>query len=147
MKSKYNQVNYVEWRSTGEMHSNTVEWLSDLDFVKVEQGFLEELIKENTLNLISGDAFAKIKATVIKLSKSIEKANALASRVQIHSNELEILVDEVKQEKKEQLFKQEHNLLNAEIFIFLNKYKDIKNEIFELIKNIMKINKQKRLLK
>lgn len=147
MKSKYKQVNYVEWRSTEEMHDNTIEWLSDLEFVKVEQGFLEELIKENTLYLISGDTFTKSKAVVTKLSGSIKKVNALHKRVLKHSNELEVLLDDVKETKKEQLFKTEHDLLNAEIFIFLNNYRNIKNEIFELIKNIMKINKQKRLLK
>lgn len=147
MKSKHRNIKYIEWRSPEELHEDTIEWLSDLNFVKVEQSFLEELIKENTINLISGDTFTKSKEIVNKLSENIKKVEELHDKVQAHSNGLEILVDEVKQEKKEERFKQEHHLLNAEISLFMIDFRDIKNEIFELIKNIMKQNKQKRLLK
>ena len=147
MKSKHRNIKYIEWRSPEELHEDTIEWLSDLDFVKVEQSFLEELIKENTINLISGDTFTKSKKIVNKLSENIKKVEELHDKVQAHSNGLEILVDEVKQEKKEERFKQEHHLLSAEISLFMIDFRDIKNEIFELIKNIMKQNKQKRLLK
>lgn len=147
MKSKHRNIKYIEWRSPEELHEDTIEWLSDLDFVKVEQSFLEELIKENTINLISGDTFTKSKEIVNKLSKNIKKVEELHDKVQAHSNGLEILVDEVKEEKKEERFKQEHHLLNAKISLFMIDFRDIKNEIFELIKNIMKQNKQKRLLK
>lgn len=147
MKSKHRNIKYIEWRSPEELHEDTIEWLSDLNFVKVEQSFLEELIKENTINLISGDTFTKSKEIVNKLSENIKKVEELHDKVQAHSNGLEILVDEVKEEKKEERFKQEHHLLNAEISLFMIDFRDIKNEIFELIKNIMKQNKQKRLLK
>lgn len=147
MRSRYRNIKYIEWRSPEELHADAIEWLSDLEFIKVEQSFLEELIEENTLNLISGDTFSKSREIVNKLSKSIKKVDLLHNKVQDHSNGLEILVDEIKQEKKEEKFKQEHHLLNAEISLFMGEFRDIKNEIFELIKKIMKQNKQKRLLK
>lgn len=147
MKSKFRNIKYVEWRNPEELHADTIEWLSDLEFVKVEQSFLEELIKENTLNLISGDTYAKSKEIVEKLSKSVKNVEVLYNKVLAHSNGLQILIDEIKQEKREEKFKQEHYLLHAEIAVFMGDFKDVKNEIFELIKKIMRQNKQKRLLK
>jgi hypothetical protein len=42
---------YVEWISPVEMHQATLDWLSELNFVRDEQKFLNNLVKSHTLEL------------------------------------------------------------------------------------------------
>ncbi len=146
MKTADQNVKYVEWRSTEEMHAKTVRWISELEFVKTEQHFLEELIEENTLNILSVNTFSQSKELITHLSKTEMKVNALFLQVQRHNNKLDMLVktEEAKQVKDN--VKEMHYELEAAVTSFLSDFKELKTDVFNLIKSIIKINKQRRLL-
>ncbi|MBQ0734788.1 hypothetical protein [Aquimarina celericrescens] len=146
MKSKKPNVKYVEWRSPEELHEASLHWISELKFIKDEQHFLDELIEDNTLQLISGETFEKSKQVVNDLSKKRKVLEPLLKKIINHYNELTILVDGVDQPAEEKEYKEHHRELLVEVSEYLNEYKEVKRKIFELIKTIMKQSKQKRLL-
>ena len=45
METTQTQVRYVEWLSPEEMHKASQSWLSELQFIKDEHLFFEDLIK------------------------------------------------------------------------------------------------------
>ncbi|GAA4275467.1 hypothetical protein [Aquimarina mytili] len=147
MKSKEPNVKYIEWRSPEELHETSLNWVSELKFIKDEQHFLDELIENHILQLISGATFEKSKAVVNALSQKKKTIDPLLKRIINHHNELTILLDGIDQPKEEKQYKEDHRVLLVEIANYLNEYKNVKRQIFDLIKTIMKQEKQKRLLR
>ncbi len=146
MKTQKPNVKYIEWRSPEELHEASLNWLSELKFIKDEQHFLDELIENYTLQLISKKIFDSSKKVVNDLDNKRKNIDPLLKRIINHCNALTILVDGEDQPAEEKQYKEDHRLLLIEVSDYLNNYKDIKREIFELIKTIMKQSKQKRLL-
>ncbi len=146
MKPKKPNVKYVEWRSPEELHEASLNWISELKFIKDEQHFLDELIENNTLQLISGKTFEKSKKVVNELSQKRKVIEPMLKRIINHYNELTILLDGIDQPVEEKKYKENHSKLLVEVSEYLMDYKDIKRSIFDLIKTIMKQSKQKRLL-
>ncbi|GAA4272862.1 hypothetical protein U6A24_06235 [Aquimarina gracilis] len=146
MKPKKPNVKYIEWRSPEELHEASLHWISELKFIKDEQHFLDELIENNTLQLISGKTFEKSKKVVDDLVQKRKAIEPLLKRIINHYNELTILVDGIDQPAEEKKYKVDHGKLLEEVSEYLIAYKEIKRSIFDLIKMIMKQSKQKRLL-
>ena len=147
MKIKKPNTKYIEWKSPEELHEASLNWVSELKFIKDEQHFLDELIENYTLQLISGDTFEKSKKIVNELSELRKHTGPLLKRTINHVNELTILIDGIDQPKEEKVYKEEHRLLLIAVNEYQHTYKKIKRSIFDLIKTIMKQSKQKRLLK
>lgn len=146
MKAKLPSVKYVEWRSPEELHEISLNWVSELKFIKDEQHFLDELIENHTLQLISKKTFEKSKNIVQELSLSRKDIDPLLKKIINHHNELMILLDGVDQPIKEKQYREDHWELTMAVSKYLNSYKEIKRKIFDLIKAIIKEGKQKRLL-
>jgi len=146
MKTTYTTAKYVEWLSAEIMHKNSIEWLSDLEFMKDEQLFFDDLIKTYTLQLIDSKHFKESKSIIDTLSKLQKKTDALIKYVKNHKNDLKIMVDGIDQPKEEADYKNEHRRLIVEINDFVKEYRVLKATLFSLIKNIKKEEKQKRLI-
>ena len=136
---------FVEWCSPEELHEDALNWISELEFIKDEQQFLDALIKNHTLELISGDIYSKSLKLVSELSREEKKVAYLLEVVQKHSNQLQILMDGIDQLKEEKKYKEVHYVLKIDVSRYEDDYKKTKREIFSLIKQIMKQKKQKRL--
>ena len=146
MKTTKTDIKYVEWLSAEVMHKNSIEWLSELRFINNELLFFDDLIKSYTLQLIDTKHFNESKKVVDKFGTSHKKTNYLIKIIQVHQNDLKIMIDGFDHPQEEEEYKNEHRkfiILNNE---FSKKYRILKNEIFDLIKNILKEQKQKRLL-
>lgn len=143
--SKIN-AKYIEWLGASEMHQETLNWYSELNFIKDELLFFEDLIKFYTLQLIGSDYFEKSKDLVEKLDSLNNKTNLLLKTVKTHRNSLQILVDGVNQLNKEAAYKKEHKNLIVNLMEFKETYNQFKTELFEHIKNMIKKDNQKRLL-
>lgn len=137
---------FIELLSIEDMHSNSKEWLSELNFIKDEQLFLEDLIKSFTLQLIELQDFTKNKKIIDAISDSSKENEALLKVVKKHESKLEALVDGTNQLQKEKLYKEKHTDLTLTIHQFLTDYKLLKLAFFKVIKKIKKTQKQKRLL-
>ncbi len=146
MNTKERKINYVEWLSPEEMHDMSIQWFSELMFIMDEQLFLNNLIKSYTIQLTDKGVFEKSKELVAELLKAEKEVVNLLKKVQLHSNQLEIMVDDVDQLKMEKAYKGTHNDLLMAVNEYGTRYRNIKERLFKLVSKVMKLDKQKRLL-
>lgn len=145
MKKINSPYKFVEWSSPDELHAESLLWISELEFSKDEQQFLNTLVKNHTLKLISGETFQKSQKVISDLLKEEQLVTKLLKRVQKHANGLEILVDGLDQIEEEAAYKQDHYALKLEVSNYYENYKKTKREIFGLIKQIIQQKKTKQI--
>lgn len=104
------------------------------------------MVKDYTLDIIDSDMFKSVQPVVESLNKLEKDLVDLFKKVQLHENQLQIMVDEVNQEKMEEAYLDTHNDLGKEIEDYFVKYRDSKTKIFNIVSNVIKRKKQKRLL-
>jgi len=104
------------------------------------------MVKDYTLDIIDSDMFKTIQPVVESLNKSEKDLVDLFKKVQLHGNQLQIMVDQVNQEKMEEAYLETHSELGREVEDFFVKYRDSKTKIFDIVSNVIKRKKQKRLL-
>ncbi|MBT8393776.1 MAG: hypothetical protein KJN66_02895 [Bacteroidia bacterium] len=146
MKTLMPNIKYIESKSPDELHVESLNWISELKFIKDEQHILDELLKNYTLQLIENIEFSKNKDIISKLSKIRKTGEKLLKKLINHENELLILVDGIDQIKEEKHYRFLHSTYLLEVTNYFNDYKTIKRKIFTVVKKIMKQEKQKRLL-
>lgn len=137
---------YIEWLNAELMHEESTRWLSELRFIKDEEHFFEDLIKLFTLQLIDSKNFEGSKEIVSQIKSLRIKNTELINAVIIHEKELKIMVDGKDQPKEEALYKEKHRGLLILVKKYFKEYRKLKSQVFKTIKNVMKIEKQKRLL-
>lgn len=137
---------YVEWLDAELMHTESVKWLSELKFINDEEHFFEDLIKLFTLQLIDLKNFTKSKETVQLLKTLRLKNQDLINAIVVQEKQLRIMVDGKDQLKEEAAYKEEHRDLLVLVKRYFKEYRKLKTQLFKTIKEIMKSEKQKRLL-
>lgn len=137
---------YIEWISPEEMHVTTLSWVSELKFVKDEQLFLNSLVKSFTSELIEQDIYDRSKELVGAILDAENELKGLLKKVQIHENQLEIMIDDVDQPKMEKAYRDTHIALVHEMDSYLTGYRSLKRQLFDLLGKIIKKEKQSRLL-
>jgi len=146
MKTIMPNIKYIESKSADELHVESLNWISELKFIKDEQRFLEDLLKSYTIQLLENQDFTKNREIINQLTKIRKSGEKLLRKLINHENELLILVDGIDQLKEEKHYRFLHRTYLLEVTNYFNDYKDIKKEIFGTIKKILKHEKQKRLL-
>lgn len=128
------------------MHEASKEWLSELNFIKDEHLFFEDLITQFTSQLIAFGNFSSNKEIIDAINRSQKQNNTLVEAVKVHENELKIMVDEIDQIEEEKAYTKEHSDLIIAITEFLKEYKLLKTQLFDIIKSIKKEDKNRHLL-
>ncbi len=146
MKTIMPNIKYIESKNPDELHVESLNWISELKFIKDEQHFLDELLKSYIIQLIENQDFSKNKKIISQLSKLRKTGEKLLKKLINHENELLILVDGIDQIKEEKHYRFLHSTYLLEVTNYFNDYKAIKRDIFIVVKAIMKHEKQKRLL-
>lgn len=146
METTGRDYKYIEWKSSEEMHFSSLQWISELNFIKDEHLFFEDMLKEYTLPIIESHLFNKVKDLIDRLIGSKNKAESLLKRITDHRNGLKIMVDGINQIEEEKKYKEDHRSLLNEVKQFSNEYNAMKKEIFETVSQALKQQKQKRLL-
>ena len=137
--------NYIATRDPEELHEDTITCLSDLKFIVDENEFLSDLIKEHTLELLSGKMYEESKNIVAELLKEKEKLQLLIHEIEEHRNHLHI-INSTESEKSNVEYKRMHYNLMIKVASFKAGFKNLKREVFSLIKKSMNASRQKRLL-
>ena len=140
------QEKYLELMNATEMHQASKKWHSELSFISDEQLFLNDLVKTYTLQLLDKEEFGNSKEIIDILNKSEKRNSDLLNIVKTHTNDLEILVDNIKQPKEEIGYKKEHKELIKVISEFFIEYKNLKTQLFQIFKGILKDEKQMRFI-
>lgn len=146
MKTNQSKIKYQEWLNPEIIHKASLNWLSEIEFIKDEQLFFDDLIKSYTLQLIDSKHFKESKVVVGELKAFEKETNDILKTVKMHERALEILVDGIDQIKEEEAYKKDHLKLITDVSNFQKKYRAIKKRVFKFIKGIIKEGKQKRLL-
>ncbi|WP_338359477.1 hypothetical protein [Yeosuana marina] len=146
MQTNQSTSKYQEWLSPEIIHKATLNWLSEIEFIRDEQLFFDDLIKSYTIQLVDSKHFKKSKVIVDELKAFDKETNNILKEVKGHERALDILVDGIDQIKEEEAYRKEHLRLIIDVSNFQNNYRAIKKQVFKLIKGIIKEGKQKRLL-
>ena len=135
----------MEWYSAEELHKASQDWLVELEFIKDEQLFLEDLLTSNSVKLIDTIGFIDDMKIIDALKLSQKRNDSIIKTVKKHDKNLKILLDGIDQPEEEKLYKKEHrNLMNL-INEHLKDYKILKTQLFTIVKKVFKKEKQKRL--
>ena len=147
MKTKPLKYSYVEWLSAEEMHETSKQFLSELNFIKDEQLFLNDLVKSFTLQLIDTDIFEESKKVIDQIQRFEKDMETLLKKVRAHENQLQIMVDDIDQLTMEKAYIVTHKELLNDVNEYVVKYRKVKERLFKVVSSVMKREKQKRLLK
>ena len=143
---KTSQLKYVEWLDADEMHEDSKNWLSELNFIKDEHQFFQDLITSYTMQMLEPEKFSYNKEIIDALNRSQKQNNTLIEAVKIHKNELQIMVDGIDQLEEEKAYTKEHGDLIVATTEFMKDYRSLKTQLFDIIKKIKKEDKNRHLL-
>lgn len=146
METTGNDYKYIEWKNSEEMHFSSVQWISELNFIKDEHLFFEDMLKEYTLPIIESHLFPKVKELINRLTESKQMATNILNKTTKHKNGLQIMIDGINQIEEEKKYKEDHKHLLKEVHEFSKEYNALKKEIFQTVSQALKHQKQKRLL-
>ncbi len=124
------------------MHEETMEWLSELKFCKIELAFLNKLLNKAFLSSVS---IKKINA-LDELDKKIkvfreEMFKEIYDSVISHEQHLALL-DENAFAQDAHVIKQEHNKMSTSVNAFMGSVKKVKKEIYDFVEGQMKQSKK-----
>ncbi|WP_456379044.1 hypothetical protein [Lutibacter sp.] len=127
------------------LHGKTQHWISEIEFIKIEQDFLKELLAEHIMGLCDTNNFTKAKLFLNGIHHEAILGETLIESIKEHQINLALLLENIFL-KKEKLFRENHELLKIEFVNYIDNFKYIKQQVFELILRIMKKEKQHKLL-
>ena len=146
MNTVHTHLKFIKFHNPEDLHKDTLACLSQLLFKRDELDFLNELIKEYTLDLISEKTFEEVKAIAAELVLLAKELKPLLFKVENHKNNLQTLLDAVIMPNELQDYKDVHYKIMFETIAFNTEFKTLKKQIYAIIKKVMKANKSKRLL-
>ena len=129
MESNKTKAKYQEWLSPEVIHIATLNWLSELKFIKDENLFFDDLIKSYTLQLIEAKNFKKGQVIINELNDIKKETKQILEVVSMHEKALQILVDGIDQIKEEEAYRKEHLRLIIDVNNFQKKHREIKKRI------------------
>lgn len=146
MSAAINKNKMIEWLDPNEMHEASLKWMSELKFIRDEQLFLNDLVKSYTSQLTDSAVFKESKEIIGAITSAEKEVIALMKKVQAHENQLEIMLDQIDQLKKEKAYTETHWELNSEMQKYSVEYRSLKTRLFKLVSKVMKKDKGNRLL-
>lgn len=146
MDTSNQNFRYVEWKSADEMHYSCLQWISELNFIKDEQIFFQDMLKEYTVPILESHLLEEAKSLIFKLTDSEKQVENLLKETTTHRNGLQIMVDGIDQPDQEKKYREEHRRLLKEVNNFTIEYQALKKDIFKTVTKALKQQKQKKLL-
>ena len=127
------------------LHEETSNWLSEMEFMKDEQLFLEHLLSMHFLDLSSTKLYEPTRK-LIKRLKEVESLGAeLVDKTRKHDESTGIMLEN-KQASRTSKLLTAHEKIKIEYDNYTLKFRYVKKKIFALIKEIMIQHKQKLLI-
>ena len=128
-----------------ELHSKTNKWVSEIEFTKVEELFLKEMLAEHIIGLCAMENFKTAKLFLNGIEHEEKLGSKLLTDIQDHKMNLALLMENIYM-KKEDDFRKNHEALKIEVNNYIQNFKYIKEQVFKLVLHIMKKEKQQKLL-
>jgi hypothetical protein len=132
--------------SIEHLHRKTKHWISEIEFIKIEQEFLKELLGEHVMELCTLNNFKKAKLLLKGIYHEKIIGEKLIKSIKEHQINLALLIESIYL-KREDSFRSDHEHLKIELINYIENFKYIKEQVFELILLIMKKEKKQKLLR
>ena len=146
MKRKMPKDWFGRSKSIEELHHDSRNWLSEIEFINYEMKFLNKLLSSYYIDLLESGYDKPIKGLVNKIVVEKKSGNALSKLILEHEKILSDLI-QTNSVASNKNYLETHKKFEIEIIIFLGRYKELKTEIFKLIEKIMKKKGQKKFPK
>ncbi|NLP58358.1 hypothetical protein [Lutibacter sp. B1] len=131
-------------RSVENLLEKTQFWISEIEFIKKEQAFLKELISQHLLELCSAANFSKTKLYLNGIEQEDITGSELTESVKNHQINLGLLIENMYLKREDEI-RRDHELLKTEVKNYIQNFKYLKEQIFEIILDIMKKEKKAKL--
>lgn len=128
-----------------QLHNEIRGWVSEIEFILIEQDFLNEIIVEHTLEICSTSNYKKAKLFLNGIEHEEKLGKELIKNINEHRVNIDLLIENIYL-KKEKEFRKNHELLKLEVKNYTENFRYIKQQVFELVLHVMKLEKQQRLL-
>ncbi|MDX5584649.1 MAG: hypothetical protein QNK20_06925 [Aureibaculum sp.] len=146
MKRKIPKDWFGRSKSIEELHHDSRNWLSEIEFINYEMKFLNKLLSSYYIDLLESGYDKRIKELVNKIVIEKKSGNALSKLILEHEKILSDLI-QTNSVTSNKNYLETHKKFEIEIIIFLGRYKELKTEIFRLIERILKKKGQKKISK
>ena len=143
MKTKVS--NAYGWECPEIMHKNSTIWYSRLSFILKEVEFLKDLLNKNIFPIVESHLTTKAEKFLEKLAEFKSEVSELLNKVSLHKNGVKILFIKQAPYENEWDYKHEHRKLMIKMHEFDSKYQAIKKQIFSIVKEAIRHQKQKRI--
>jgi hypothetical protein len=120
-------------------------WMSEISFIKVEQNFLKELLAEHIVGLCETNNFQKAKLLLKGIEHEQKLGMELLNNIEEHNINLSLLFENIYL-KREDNFRKNHEFLKSEVKNYIENFKYLKEQVFDLVLLIMKKEKERKLL-
>lgn len=131
--------------SVERLHNKVQQWISEIEFVKIEQNFLKELLTEHIIGLCKTHNYDNAKLLLNGIEHEAKLGNKLIASIKEHKINLALLLENILL-KNENKFRDHHKLLKMEVKNYIENFKYIKEQVFVLVLLIMKNEKESKLL-
>ncbi len=121
--------------SIRELHKESQEWLSELEFARDELNFFQNLLEKNVLNVHDND---KMKQVEHLQNRLIYYRDELVDQYIHEAKESEQYLAELLQSEKEdeQSYRKTHRELRDKIKGFTEQLRDLKRELFNFVEQV-----------
>lgn len=123
----------------------TKKWTSEINFIKIEQQFLKELLSEHIIGLCETHNFQKAKLLLNGLVHESKLGDELIKNINEQNINLSLLIENIYL-KREDNFRKNQEYLKSEVNNYIENFNYLKEQVFDLVLFIMKKQKQKKLL-
>ncbi|RPD98747.1 hypothetical protein EGM88_06035 [Aureibaculum marinum] len=133
------QVKYKAFsndKSVDELHYNTEQWTSELEFVIFELPFLKRLVKYYPYMNSIPNLFENIQSFTKKLDEFENEQPKLIKEIRNHNNQLEGKL-ECNDLSCDAFYLNEYNQLAENIFNYLQEYKNLKIDIYKFMHGVI----------
>ena len=133
-------------KSIEELHHDSRNWLSEIEFINYEMKFLNQLLSSYYIDLLESGYEKRINELANKIAIEKKSGNALSKLILEHEKILSDLI-QTNSVTSNKNYLETHKKFEIEIIILLGRYKELKMEIFKRIEKIMRKKEQKKFPK
>ncbi|HEY9221286.1 MAG TPA: hypothetical protein VIO43_06885 [Lutibacter sp.] len=144
MKTKMKKDWFGREKSTDELHNDSNVWISEINLIKDEIRFLEHLLSANYIDFLAAGLHKKIEENVKQISLQKNLGTELQDLIREQEKILSKLIA-TESVTANINYIENHKKLEVEVNTYLNKYKDLKQQIFKVVENVMRKKDQKKL--
>lgn len=131
----------IEDKKLDELHLETLEWKSSIQFIIGEISFIKQLVNSYSFEPHTRNLFERVqefKEELKKIETSIEK---MRLRMVKHENQLGGILEQDRISFDHEYYKK-HRLLERRFKLFYQEYRELKSNIFTYLSSVLKGNKK-----